>query len=219
MKYSSKISYYLLLLFLVAGCSLFRSQPTGTLFTFEHEDKMYEIAGYVNESGESANYLTYREGDNVVFRAIDRNRTGVIDQVLSGSISMLEANEIYQSGIEMAMKQDLFKNIERNRTFELQYGDYQLMIESYQKTEEEFHNRFVLYDLNWNLKGIYWDDDSNGTIDRREAGELELDLARELYSITIERAGEQNRLEKTGDDQVIISLNTKPQNEINGVSD
>lgn len=219
MKYSARILYPLLILFFAAGCSLFRPQPSGTLFTFNHDGKTYEIAGYVNEAGESANYLTYREKENVVFRAVDQNRSGIIDRIISGSISVLEANEIYQAGIQIAMENDLFKTIERNRTFEVKYGDYQLMVESYQKRKGQFHNRFVLFDLNWNLKGIYWDDDSNGTIDRTDAGDLEMDLVRELYYVAIERAGEQNRLEKTDEDQMIIRTNDKRQKDLAGVYD
>lgn len=219
MKYSAHILYPLLILFFVAGCSLFRPQPSGTLFLFDHEGKSYEIAGHVNDDGESTNFLTHREGDNVVFRAVDRNRSGVIDQVVSGSIPILEANEIYQAGIQLAMENDKFKTIERNRIFELEYNDYQLMVESYRKRKGQYHNRFVLFDLNRNLIGIYWDDNSNGTIDRADIGDVEMDIVRDLYSIAIERAATQNRLVKIDDDQVIIGTNNKRQRDLAGVYD
>lgn len=219
MKYSAKILYPLLLLFFVAGCSLFRPQASGTLFIFDHQGKTYEIAGYVSETGESTNYLTHRDGENIVFRAADRNRSGVIDLILSGQISVLEANEIYQAGIQLAMENDQFKTIDRKRTFEHEYGEYQLMVETYQKTKDQFHNRFVLFDLNWNLKGIYWDDDSNGTIDRAEVGDLDIEIVQDLYSIAIERADEQKRLEETDNNQVIITTNIKRQRDLAGVYD
>jgi hypothetical protein len=197
---------------------MFRPQPSGTLFTFELEGKTYEIAGYVDESGESANYLTHRERDNVVFRAIDRNRVGIIDQVVSGSISTQEANEIYQAGIQIAMERDLFKNIDKDRAFEFRHGDYQLMVESYQKRAGQFHNRFVLFDVNWKLKGIYWDDNSDGIIDRADSGDLDMDRVQELYSIAIQRAGEENRLDERDDGQLIIRTNKKRQNGLAGVT-
>lgn len=217
MKYSAIILYPLLILFFAAGCSLFRTQPTGTLFTFNLDGKMYEIAGYVNEEGESANYLTYRDNEQVVFRALDRNRSGVIDEIISGSLSILEANEIYQAGIQIAMESDMFKTIEKNRTFEMEYGDYQLMVETYQKRKDQFHNTFLLFDLNWNLQGIYWDDNSDGSIDRTDAGELAMDRIQELYSLAIERAQEQNRLEETDDGQMIIRINEKRKRDLAGI--
>jgi len=63
MKYSAKFIVPLILIFFVTGCSMFRTQQSGTLFTFNYEGKTYEIAGYTNSEGESANYLTYREND------------------------------------------------------------------------------------------------------------------------------------------------------------
>jgi len=159
----------------------------------------------MSEDGESANYLTYREQDNVIFRAVDYNRTGVIDQVVSGSVSVTDANEIYQAGIQIAVERNLFKNIDRNRTFESKYGDYQLMLETYQKREGEFHNRFILYNLEWELIAVYWDDDSDGLVDRSESGDLDLDTAQNLYGIVLDKAKESRRLIETDENQFIIS--------------
>ena len=117
------------------------------------------------------------------------------------------------------MEQDLFRNIDRNRTFESEYGDYRLLVETYQKRKGEFHNRFLLYDLNWELIGVYWDDDSDGTIDRSEAGNIEMESAQNFYTIALERAEESDRLIETDESQVIISKNSKRNNEIAGVSD
>jgi len=218
MKNSAKLLLPLILLIFIASCSMFRTQQTGTLFTFEYEGKTYEITGYTNEVGESANYLTHRDQNNVVFRAVDHSRSGIIDQIVSGSVTVMEANEIYQFGIQIAMEQDLFKNIDRNRTFESEYGDYRMMVETYQKQKGKFHNRFLLYDLNWELIGVFWDDDSDGTIDRSEAGNMEMESAQNLYTIALERAEESERLIETDESRIIISKNQKRYNKIAGVS-
>lgn len=175
---------------------------------------MYEIAGYTNGMGESANYLIHRKGKNTVFRAIDHNRAGIIDQVMSGSIGVLEANEIYQAGIQIAMEEDLFKNIKRNRTYESKYGDYRLIVETYVKRNNEFHNRFLLFTLNWELKGIYWDDDSDGLIDRSESGEVNLETAQNLYSIILDEAGDDDLLIETENGQLIIGKELKRNRDI-----
>src|SRR6056297_641422 len=217
MKHSAKLIFPLILLFFVAGCSMFRTQQSGTLFSFNYEGKTYEIAGYTNESGESVNYLTYRENESIVFRAVDHNRSGIIDQIMSGSISIMEANKIYQAGMRIAMEKDLFKNIQRDRTFEVAYNEYQLLVETYQKRKGKFHNRFILFDLNWELIGSFWDDDSDGELDRTESGDVELDFAQNLYSIALQRAGESDRLHETDDNQRIISKNSSRNSEIAGV--
>ena len=204
MKKSARYILPLILIIFLSGCSMFRSQEAGSLFLFEYQGKMYEIAGHTNEMGESANFLTHREGKKVMFRAIDHNRAGIIDQVLSGSIGVLDANKIYQAGIQIAMEEDLFKNIKRNRTYESRYGDYQLVVETYLKRNNEYHNRFLVFTLNWDLKGIYWDDDSDGLIDRSESGEVNLETARDLYSIILNEAGEDDQLIETENGQMII---------------
>lgn len=217
MKASARYILPLIVLFIVGGCSIFRSQETGTLFTFEFEGETYEIAGYTNQRGESANYLTHRDQDNVVFRAIDHNRSGIIDQVVSGTIGLMEANRIYQAGIQIAMEKDLFKNIDRNRTYEMEYGDYQLMVETYLKRDDEFHNRFVLFTLNWELVGIFWDDNCDGIIDRSEMDGIELNTAQEYYLIALERAEEDERLIETDNEQIIIKKNTRNNRGVAGV--
>jgi len=218
MKHSAKLIFPLILLFFVAGCSMFRTQQSGTLFSFNYEGKTYEIAGYTNESGESVNYLTYRENESIVFRAVDHNRSGIIDQVVSGSISMMEANKIYQAGIQIAMEKDLFKNIQRDRTFEVAYDEYQLVVETYQKRKGEYHNRFLLFNLNWELIGSFWDDDSDGKVDRVESGDVELSFAQNLYSIALDLAGESGRLIETDGNLKIISENSKQNKKPAGVS-
>lgn len=217
MKRSAQLLLTFTLIFILAGCSLFRSQKTGTLFSFEYEGNTYEIAGYTNEEGESTNYLTFREQNNLVFRAVDHHRSGIIDQVLSGSITVEEANDIYQAGIRIAMEQGLFKNIDRYRTFEFKYDNYQLMVETYQIREGEFHNRFVIFNLNWDLVAVYWDDDSDGTVDRTDSGDLGMDVVQNLYSIVLDRAGDANRLIETDSGQIIISKNSRPNNGLAGI--
>src|SRR6056297_925677 len=214
MKESVRYILPLLLLIFVSGCSMFRYQQTGSLFLFEYQGKKYEIAGHTNERGESANYLVHREGKKIVFRAIDHNRAGVIDKVMSGSIGVLEANEIYQAGIKSAMEENLVKNIKRNRTYESKYGDYRLVVETYLKRNKEFHNRFLLFTLNWELKGIYWDENSDGLIDRRASGEVDLETAQNLYSIILDEAEEEDQLIETENGQRIIGKELKRNSDI-----
>ena len=207
----SAIRYLLPLLLFLAGCSLFKSQQTGSLFVFEYEDQVYEIAGFVSEDGESVNMLMQRdpESDEIYFRVIDENQTGVLDRVLTGEISLKEANEIYQAGIRIAQQQDQYKSIDRERTFETETDDYHLIVESYLNRQDSPFNRFIIYDLNWNLLGIYFDEGSDATLNRPQEAEIEMTTAQELYMQAIERAEEENKIEKSSDRQVIISQDAK----------
>lgn len=204
MKSSAQILIILLSLFLVVGCSMFRTQPTGTLFVFDYEGETYEIAGYGTLEGESANFLVYRDGEDIIFRVMDRNRTGVLDRVVSGSVSIEEANRIYRAGIQIAMMEDQFKSIDLERTYEIKSDDYRLVVESYPKHEGLFQNRFIIYDLNWSIIGIYWDEESNGKIDSVISGEMDMEKVQELYTVILQRAEKKGKLQQSDDNKFII---------------
>lgn len=220
MKYSARISITLFLLIFVAGCSLFRSQSAGSLFIFDYEGKTYEIAGYNNSTeGESANFLIQRMGDDVILRVMDRNRTGVLDRVITGDISIQEANNIYQEGIRIAIHEDQFESLSRERTFNIRSDDYRLVVESYLKLEDQFQNRFIIYDLHWVLLGIYWDEESDGIIDRFDTGELAIDKVQELYTVALQEAQEEGKLQDSDDNQFIISQKSSDKSELAGFYD
>ena len=204
MKYTNLISFAFL--FLLIGCGLFRQQPVNTLYTFSLDSKTYQIAGFHNGDGESVNYLVEKEDDRVIFRAIDEYQNGVLDRVVSGSISLREANRIYQTGIRMAMESDQFREVERERTFETETDEHRLVIASFKTGENQFQNRFLIYDLNWDLLGIYWDSDSDGVIDRQEQGDIEPDRVQALYNIALQNAADRQRIEERDGNQTIITI-------------
>lgn len=189
----------------IAGCSLFKSQPTGTVFTFDYEGKTYQIVGYDEPDGESANFLVLREGDTVELRVIDRGQTGFLNEVLTGSIDIAEANRIYQAGINIAMEKELFREKERNRLFETEIDEHRTTVESYLSSDNSPRNRLSVYDLNWSLLGVYWDDGSNGIIDSVDFGDLDIENAQNLYKTALERAEKQGRLEDSDSETYIIS--------------
>lgn len=191
--------------FAIAGCSLFKSQPKGSVFSFDYEGKTYQIVGYNEIEGESANFLIYREDDTVLFRVIDRNQTGTLNDVLSGDISLSEANRIYQAGITIAMEQEQYREKDRQRSFETEMEEYRAIIESYVKNWETPRNRLVIYDLNWRLIGIFWDENSNGIVDTVDYGDMEIGTAQSLYETALNRAGSQGRLDKNDSNTFIIS--------------
>jgi hypothetical protein len=66
--------------------------------------------------------------------------------------------------------------------------------------------------------GVYWDDDSDGILDREDSGDLELDAAQNLYMIAIQQAAEKNRLQETEDGQILISKNKNRSRELAGIA-
>lgn len=218
-KLSSKISIAILSLVLLMGCSLFKSQPKGTIFTFDYEGKTYEIVGYNEQDGESANFLIHRQNDAAIFRAIDQNQTGVLNKVITGSISLEEANSIYHAGIEIAREEEQFREKERERLFETEIEEFRAIVESYLGNGKPPQNRVLIYDLNRRLLGIYWDDNSNGIVDRMEYGELEIEAAQTLYETALERAKTQEKLDNTEPGKFIISKISSDDKDVSPISE
>lgn len=205
MKYRIQNLFLFFLLLYIAGCASVRPQPANTLFSFEFENSTYEIFGVTSEEGESVNFLVYREDNNTIFRVIDYNQDGVLDRVINGSVDLAEANDIYQEGIRQAREQDLFREIEQAREYEISHNSYRLVVQSLIKDRQSYQNRFIIYNSDWIVLGIYWDDESDGILTRIEKGEIELSDAQTLYELILQRASEENRIEDSGDERFIIT--------------
>jgi len=205
MKYFIQYTFLLFFLLYLAGCASVRHQPAHTLFSFEFDNSTYEIIGLNTEEGENVNFLIHRENDNTIFRVIDYNQDGVLDRVITGSIDLVDANLIYQEGIRQARERDRFREIEKYREFEITYNDYRLVVQSIPEGRTSYQNRFHIYDKDWVLTGVFWDEDSNGELTRIEIGEIELNEAQLLYDVILQRASEDNRIDERFDDRFIIT--------------
>lgn len=205
MKYRIQNLFLFFLLLYIAGCASVRPQPANTLFSFEFDNSTYEIFGVTSEEGESVNFLVYRENNNTIFRVIDYNQDGILDRVITGSVDLAEANDVYQEGIRQAREQDSFREIEQSREYEISHNSYRLVVQSLLEDRQRYQNRFIIYNSDWIVLGIYWDDESDGILTRMEKGEIELSDAQTLYELILQRASEENRIEDSGDERFIIT--------------
>lgn len=198
---------FLLLLFFLSACALFRAQPSNTNFSFEFENETYEIIGYTTDENDSANFLIHRVNGTTLFRVIDRDQDGILERVVTGSIELERANRIYNEGIRQARELGLYKEIESTREFEHIHEEYRLIVQSYTYRRQSYVNRFIIYDLNWIVDSIFWDDDSNGILNRKEIGERDLDDAQVLYDLALQHASESERIDMRFKNRMIISEN------------
>jgi len=198
-------SIILLPFFVLAGCASVPTQPTSTSFSFEFEDSTYEIIGIMNEEGESMNFLLHRQNDSTLFRVIDLNQDGIMNRVVTGTIDLDRANVIYQEGIRQAIEKGQFKETVHTREFDTIYDDYRLQVQSYLMSRDQFQNRFIIYNLDWIILGVYLDEDSDGLLTIQELGEINMEDAQNLYDVVLHRASEKNRIDTSHSDRYIIS--------------
>lgn len=200
------ISYILILFFsfLVMSCGTTKDYLPSSAYTFQYEGNNYQIVGYTSTSGEGLNYLISRDDeDNIIFRAVDSDRSGRLDSIETGEITLDDANQIYRAGIFMAMDQNKHDGQRTDREFVANIGDLNFAIETYPRPNGEYQNRFFIYDLDWNLLGTYWDSTSNGIIDEVEQGETSLNDAQLYYEKVLELAHNKERLQRIGDLYII----------------
>lgn len=203
------------LLFFLTSCALFRHQADGTQFSFEFEEETYQILGYVSDEGQSANFLVKREGDRTIFRAVDRDQNGTIDQVITGSVGLEMANEIYREGIRLARELGKHKDVKRYREFTYAYQEYRLLIQSYAIGADSYINRFIIADRNWSVHAVTWDDDSDGQLTRVESGDIDLQTAQSLYERALDRAAENDRIEPDKEGRYVITTGRPADVDIN----
>jgi len=212
MKYFIKYPILLLALLYMAGCASVRHQPTTNVFSFEYENSTYEIIGITSEEGESVNFLVQSKNDSNIFRVIDYDQDGILDRVITGSIDLEEANKIYQEGIRQAVEQDRFRELEIYREYLITHEEYRLVIQSFSEGKDGYQNRFFIYEPDWIVVGIFWDDEADGTLSRIERGEMNLEYAQQLYDLILERAAEENRIDERFEDQFIITKDKPIEN-------
>lgn len=186
------------------SCGTSKEYIPSSAYTFQFEGNDYQIVGYTSPSGEGINYLVYRDNeDNIIFRALDSDRNGTLDSIESGEITLDEANQIYRAGIFMAMDQEKHDGQRTDREFVANIGDLNFAVETYPRPNEEYQNRFFIYDLEWDLLGTYWDNNSNGIIDEVEQGERSIKDAQVYYEKVLQLAHNKERLQSYNDLYII----------------
>jgi len=198
-------SIILLPFFVLAGCASVPTEPTSTSFSFDFEDSTYQIIGIMNEEGERMNFLLHRQNDSTLFRVIDLNQDGIMNRVVTGTIDLDRANVIYNEGIRQAIEKGQFKETAQLREFDTIYDDYRLQVQSNIISRDQFQNRFIIYDLDWIILGVYFDEDSDGTLTILELGEINMEDAQNLYEVVLHRASEKNRIDASHSGRYIIS--------------
>ena len=149
-----------------AGCAT--TAPPLSAFAFEHEGVSYQIVTD-RAALEPVNDLVRQDGRRTVLRARDRDQDGLIDTLLTGSISLERANEIYAHGIDIARSRGQFRFREPARMYTLADRGGELTVWSIAKGGSDWINRLVRYAPGNRIVYDHTDTDADGRLDD-EAG-------------------------------------------------
>lgn len=194
----------------ITACSSSKNLPVKTIFPFEYESESYQIVSISDPSGEGMNLLIKKDGDQAVLRTLDRDQNGVIDIIQYGSISLEEANFIYNYGIQMAVQEGKIKTGNSKRIFEHAINGITYTIQTIGLYRDVIYNEFTFRKGNYSTEEVYIDNDADGILDWIEQGYHDLEEVQVIYRSLIEKGLSQNQIEMIFEKYVVIA--TKRRN-------
>ncbi|MCG8373151.1 MAG: hypothetical protein MI700_06440 [Balneolales bacterium] len=206
MYWSKQIGFSIFLLTLV-GCSASKNIAQRNVFTFQISDTTYQITSLNSPTGEGFNILEQAESN---LTARDINQDGELDLVLKGNKSLLEANEIYQTGIKIAQETGNIKERYSTRKFEWENESYKYALSTYVFSQGKSSNVFVIGDKSLLVEYLFTDIDADGTLDSIEKGTISLEEAQNHYLIVLEQGIKENLIQHKEGQFIVLENHLRP---------
>lgn len=187
---------YILAASLLLSCANLRSEPEQTVYRFKYGDSDCQIVGSRAPGGERVNLLVGRENDQVVFRALDRDQNGMIDEVLQGDVSVEEANAIYAEGIAHSIRRGKYRERRVPMVYEVIDRGRIYIIRTHPEGDDSFRNTFTMYDRATGGEEAFEDADADGVLDAAGEGQEEWQRNQELYVRVLEAGVRDGRIAK-----------------------
>lgn len=182
----SFLSVLTLTLLVFTSCASLSPGTTRNVFSFSYEEQEYQIISLTTTTGEGTNYLVLSDSSETeLLNCKDADQNGTIDQVLSGRISMEEANMIYQAGISFAQEKGNYRERIPERTFQLDYPGYSFEVRSYQVSNTNVSNLFIVRIDSIGLESILTDIQADGKLDQIEKGTGQTSEYQSYYTATL----------------------------------
>ncbi|MEX0685710.1 MAG: hypothetical protein WD267_05020 [Balneolales bacterium] len=195
----------LIFLLTIVGCGTTEDQVERgrNTYHFEYEDQTYRIISLTDPENNGSNYLVLSQEGQVKLRARDNDQNGVLDTLLLGEISLDKANEIYTTGISLAIADHKFEERTPSRVFEYIVNDTIYIVQTIM--QDSPYNRFIIYDQkNGDEHIILIDNEANGILDEKENGDMDFKSYQELYSIVLKAGLTEGRVRNEEGRYIIV---------------
>jgi hypothetical protein len=185
---------------LIIGCGATRPAVEVGGYSFEYEGKTYRIESQTPKSHEGYNYLILKDGNKVVFRAIDKEQDGFLDEVISGNITLEKARAIYAKGITLASTQGHVKKRNLTRVYKMSDVMNDYVLETHILAVGEVYNRFsVQKKVPSREYVVALDRGANGDINEMDSDMKNLSQYQDLYTKVLSRGLADGKVVKTED--------------------
>ena len=191
---NATLLFTLLLALCAQGCGTTRSEPSRSLFTFSYEGDTYEIVSLAVPTNGGSNFLLLRQGERVVLRARDNDQDGTLDTLLTGTLTLENANRIYARGIAQAQARGKYKEQLSSRRYALSRSGHTYIIQTYLLDSGASYNKFILIDDSTGTKTIIQDTDADGILDEIEGGQGDLEANQNAYAVVLKEGIRQGRI-------------------------
>ena len=181
------------------------SQPVIRLggYSFEFEGKNYRIESVTPNYVEGYNIITRRDGDILLFRAIDKEQDGILDELTVGDMSLEQAQKIYQAGILEGEERGYI----RKRTFAREYrtsiGGDRFILATYILILGDIYNKLFYYEIMRGVEVEILDLQADGIIDRVENGNKDLGIYQTIYREIIDRGLRYGHVQLTNGQYIV----------------
>lgn len=176
----------LVIALVMAGCATTQEVPTRHVYHFQRGTQGYEIVSMARITGEGANYLVEREGGKIRMSARDDDQDGVLDAMVTGEMSLHDANEIYAYGIGQAQQAGRTAIHLTTRVYTAERDGRNYMIKTYLTPQGLAYNRFFAQGDNGAYAVVVVDRDADGRLDEIESGDGDLVALQQAYDLLID---------------------------------
>ncbi len=182
-----KLIWLTILFALWSGCR--QTEPTIRLggYSFEFEDTSYHIESVTPNYVEGYNIITRREGEILLFRAIDKEQDGILDELTIGNMSLEQAQEIYHAGILEGEKRGYIKKRTFAREYRTSIGGDRFILATYILALGDIYNKLFYYEVMRGTEVEMVDLQADGIIDSVEKGNKDLGDYQTIYREIIDR--------------------------------
>lgn len=174
--------WIIVIMTIIIGCGATRAPIKSKSFSFQHEGTTYYIESMTPQKKEGYNMLIHKERNQIMFRAIDKEQDGMINEVVQGNISLREADAIYKKGIATAKVSGNFKKrkyLRAYRTSDL-FNDYELS--TFILTVGETYNRLAIVNKKTlDEETIVVDLTADGQLNKMKKGSENMAYYQKLY--------------------------------------
>lgn len=197
--------YFIIILSLALACAKHGNIVEIGGYTFDYKGKTYRIQSITPTISEGYNFLTLRDGETLVLKAVDKEQDGILDEVQVGDLSLDQANFIYNIGITEGERRGYIKK----RTFarEYQFSDVErnYVLATYILAMGEIYNKLTINDrTGFRSSAVVLDTDADGKLDEVAEGTETLGFYQRIYQNVLEKGINANRIHKMSGHMVVV---------------